>query len=301
MKALVTGASGFIGKHVVRQLQEDEIQVVTTDTHGSPDVLLDLSHDRLSELPSVDVVVHLAANADVGKFTGLPATLTLDTLQGTVNLLSWSRDISVQAFILLSTSEVYGDIDDDDPPSLTWKQLQPSTVYGASKAAQEVLAIGWGRSYGFHVTIINTMNVFGLGQPEQRFVPVIVKKLLQGEEVPIAVTDKAEVTSRCWTPVEDVAESVSFMCQEFQMVDALEKFHVVGPELDCKQFVEKIASILGVKPTFTYFHYDRPGYEKRYALNGERIKQYLGFEPHQTFDERLTSTVQALKEKYETR
>lgn len=292
MKALVTGASGFVGRHVVRRLEEDEINVITTDTHGSVDHLVDLT-DRI-ELPEADVIVHLAANADADKFIDLPAILTLDTLTGTVNLLSWMRTHKPREFILLSTSEVYGDINLDDEAIPVWEPIRPSTVYGASKAAQEALVMGWCRTYGVPVTIINTMNVFGPGQPAERFVPTIVRTLLDGKSVPIAVTEKAEAMWRCWTPVEHVADAIAFVVQDDNdQVLIPFRYHVAGPELSCKELAQKIAAELGVEPTFTYFHFDRPGYELRYALDGREIIDN-GFKPRDTFENRLHNTVLSL-------
>lgn len=297
MKALVTGASGFVGRHVVRRLEEDEISVITTDTHGSVDHVLDLAHDGVGdELPDVDVVVHLAANADAGKFIDLPATLTTDTLIGTVNLLSWVRRHKPREFILLSTSEVYGDIAVESYATRPWDTITPSTVYGASKAAQEVLALGWCRTYGVPVTILNTMNVFGPGQRAERFVPTIVRSLLAGEDVPIAVTEKAEITRRCWTPVEHVADAIAFLAvndDHYHHDSDPIRYHIVGPEMDCKQLVQEVANELNVEPTFTYFHFDRPGYELRYALDGSEI-YYSGFAPRDTFKNRLRNTVLSL-------
>lgn len=283
MKVLVAGASGFVGRHVVADLlNATRWKIVALGTSTSRLMrdsarLRTIRHDLRHELPEhnpwlqdVDAVINLASSSDVPKFLSDPSRYATNNVTTTLNLLEWARHRKLQTFVQVSTNEVYGPRD----AGLRYEtdELRPSTPYSASKAAQEMLAIGWRQTYGVPVVIVNTAHVFGEGQPRQRFVPTTIDKILSGEPVPIYSYPQGAPV-RNWTYAGDLAHAIRLIVSHGAQECEFHRYHVAGPVYSCLE----IARLLG-----TMLHQDfevewltaekrRPGYDWRYALSTERF------------------------------
>lgn len=284
MKVLVTGAGGFIGAHVVAELlTQSNWSVVALDRYEHHTVTMEnydsracvVSYDlheplEFDAFPGVNAVINLASSSDMSTFLEDPAWHTLNNVTSTLNLLEWARHRKLRSFIQVSTNEVYG------PNSLTaitkeWDTLRPQTPYSASKAAQEMLAIGWHKTYGVSTQIVNTAHVYGPGQPSQRFIPTAISKILDGEKVPL-LNDAFGAQRRNWTYVGDLAAALVWMIQNDDLVRTLDRWNVVGPERSCLEITRMLGTIL--QRDFSVDWIDgplRPGYDYRYALDGSKL------------------------------
>lgn len=233
-RALVTGAAGFAGRHVVERLLRDGDWVVTTldaRPHEWNASVTPLVHD-LSEplslklvraLEDIDVVVHLAAASDVDQFLVHPVELLHRNVAATTHLLEWARAQRVTRFVQVSTNEVYGPSRSGPPDP--WGPIVPTTPYSASKAAQEAAAVAWWSSYEVPVVIANTISLFGEHQQRKKFIPTVVERVLAHEPVRL-VRDAV----RTWTYVGDHADALVHLLQVDleDRGDRPPRFHVAG-------------------------------------------------------------------------
>lgn len=312
MKILVTGAGGFVGQHLVRHILElTDWSVVVLGRSGG--ALLKLGESeritpvqydlrdklRRDAFSDVDAVVNLAASSDVQSFLDEPVRHAQNNVTGTLNLLEWARRRRLTAFIQVSTNEVYGPAT-GSYQSREWDPLLPSTPYSASKAAQEVMAIGWRQTYGVPVVIVNTMHLFGEGQPRRRFVPTAIAKLLAGERVPIYRDSDGHQSARNWLYVGDLAHALVKLLHtdvNTRTDDLPDRWNVAGPELTCSLLASRIANFLGVPLTFEWITGERrPGYETRYALDTAKLQRELNFSTHYGIDHGLRRTVNWMRE-----
>lgn len=284
MKVLVTGAGGFVGRHVVADLlNETTWRIIALDRHGSrlpresarlrtigDDLDLPGAPQETPWLDDVDAVVNLASSSDVTAFLTNPVKHTTNNVLSMLNLLEWARGRDLKAFVQVSTNEVYGPR--DGGYSYEGDELRPSTPYSASKAAQEMLAIGWRQTYSVPVIIVNTAHVFGEGQPLQRFVPTTIDKILSGEPVPLYSYPRGAPV-RNWTYAGDLAHAIRSIlingaheCEHY-------RYHVAGPEYSCLEIVRIIGTKLHHDFTIEWLTAEkrRPGYDWRYALSTERF------------------------------
>src|SRR5688572_4132281 len=194
MRVLVTGANGFIGRHVVAHIIEvtdwDVFALDIRHDHDGPAwprvtrVYVDLTKSFAMPEPELEVnaVVNLASLADVSSFLDNPALFLRANVEMTLTMLEWARQQRLTHFVQVSTNEVYG-------PSYAgeahqeWSPIRPPTPYSASKAAQENACQAWWYSYGVPVIILNAMHVFGEGQPAARFIPRAIGNLMSGAPV----------------------------------------------------------------------------------------------------------------------
>lgn len=307
-KVLVTGAGGFAGQHVVAQLLKlTDWKIVALDRTGSSlpreSYRVRSVHDTLSGsmtspwCENVDAVVHLAASSDVPEFLQDPYGHTMNNVMSTLSLLEWARHQNLQAFIQVSTNEVYGPASEEHS-SREWDPLVPSTPYSASKACQEMLAIGWRQTYDVPVIIVNTMHLYGEGQPLQRFVPNTIAQILRGEKVTIFCDPVNHLSPvRNWTYVGDFARAIVGLLLRGvgpRSDERPDRWNVAGPQLSCTQVARKLGFMLECDFEVDFTSHDRPGYDFRYALD-TRAFDALGFGTHYGIDEGLRRTVDYVK------
>lgn len=215
-RILITGGAGFAGHHLVEHLLETmpdselvvldgltyagDVQRMTDCAGYDPERVTVLWHDLRSPIPPtldhrigpINAVLHLAANSHVERSIHDPAPFIMANTAITVNLMEWCRgrdgiewlDCPLEIVVQISTDEVYGPAP-DGYSHVEWDPIVPSNPYSASKAAQEAVAISYWRTYGVPVVITNTMNIFGERQSPEKFVPMIVKRLLAGDPVTV--------------------------------------------------------------------------------------------------------------------
>jgi dTDP-glucose 4,6-dehydratase len=321
---LLTGASGFVGSHVLRHLlakTDWEVVCPVTFRHkGLPDriklsvngidddfkrvkiVKCDLVYP-ISKLTSlefgkVDYVINVASESHVDRSINYPADFIINNVSLMCNILDWVRTQNgLEKFIQVSTDEVYGPAAEGHKHK-EWVDLHlPSNPYSASKSAQESIAFSYWRTYGLPIAITNTMNIIGEMQDPEKYVPMVIKKVLSGEKVSIHGTLDGKIGSRFYLHARNQADGLlHVLTQKFLKYgesERLLKYHIVGEkEINNLQLAELIASIIGKKLNYEIvdFHSSRPGHDLRYALDGEKIK-VSGWTPPIPLEDSLRSTI----------
>ncbi len=332
MKILVTGGAGFIGSAVVRHIIEntaDSIVNVDCLTYaGNLESLLFVeTNDRYAfeqvnicdraELDRVfsdhqpDAVMHLAAESHVDRSITGPAAFIETNVVGTYTLLEATRaywntldEDSKQAFRFhhISTDEVYGDLPHSDeveagselPMFLETTPYAPSSPYSASKASSDHLVRAWLRTYGLPTIVTNCSNNYGPYHFPEKLIPLVILNALEGKDLPIY--GKGDQI-RDWLYVEDHARALYKVVTEGTVG---ETYNIGGHnEKQNLEVVQTICSILDTlvpKETayaeqITYVQ-DRPGHDRRYAIDARKMQKELGWTPVETFETGLKKTVQ---------
>ena len=323
MTVFVTGGAGFIGSAVIRRALAAGQKVVNIDkltyaanlanleTYVSSD---DYSFERVDICDGKAIealfnrynptaVIHLAAESHVDRSIDGPDAFIQTNIVGTFSLLNAAKTYwealgdeaqSKFRFLHVSTDEVYGDLDIDDPAFEETTPYNPSSPYAASKAASDHLVRAWHRTYGLPVLITNCSNNYGPYQFPEKLIPVVILKCLSGENIPVYGTG---ANIRDWLYVEDHADALLTV---LKTGTCGETYNIGGNnERTNLDLVKTICRIMdGYKPrnNRTYdelisFVTDRPGHDRRYAINPDKIKSKLNWEPQIGFDDGFEKTV----------
>lgn len=298
---LITGGAGFIGHHFVDHiLRATDWQITLIDrldTSGNLNRLADIGAARNERVRFVfhdlraaindqvarqigkhDYIVHMAAGTHVDRSIDDPMSFVMDNVVGTCTILDYARRVGCKRFLYFSTDEVFG------PASATnsfreWDRYNSANPYAATKAGGEELALAYANTYGLDVIITHTMNVVGARQHWEKFVPMTIGRVLNGEKVLIhADQTKTKAGSRFYIDAQNVAIAVKTLL----LKAAPDKYNIVGAEeIDNLDMARRIAKIVG-KPLIhemVDFHSSRPGHDLRYALDGSVMRDQFGFEP----------------------
>lgn len=323
-RLLLTGASGFVGSHVLRHVLKNtdwEVVCLVTFKHkGLQDRILmavdgiddefkrvkiitcDLTSPisilTAKKIGKIDYVFNVASDSHVNRSIEEPADFIINNVSLICNLLDWAKvHDSLEKFIQISTDEVYGPA---SPGHLhtEWVDLHlPSNPYSASKSAQESIAFSYWRTYGIPLAITNTMNIIGESQDPEKFVPMIIKKIYNDEVVPIHGSPSGEIGSRFYLHARNKADGLLHVFKQnfpkYGESDKPEKFNIVGEkEINNLDMARLVADIMGKKLKYEIvdFHSSRPGHDLRYALNGEKMAN-LGWTPPLSLEKSLEKTV----------
>ena len=318
-KILVTGGAGFIAHHFIKKvIDETDWQIVCLDR-------LDFSGDlnRLSEIISetedrtrikvvhhdlraeinasvasrigeVDYIAHIAAGSHVDRSIEDPMSFVLDNVVGTTNILEFARHYGCEQFIYFSTDEIFGPA----PEGVFFKEYDrynSTNPYSATKAGGEELVVAFENTYGLPSFITHTMNVFGERQNPEKYIPMVIKKVRDGESVTVhANTEKTIAGSRHYIHAEDVADALLFLYKyDLKLLNAdktgakCQKFNIVGKdEIDNLQLAKFIAKAQDKDLSYEMvdFHSQRPGHDLRYALDGSKMEK-MGWVPKSAYDQ----------------
>ena len=218
MKALVTGASGFVGRHLVQHLTAEGDDVVEMDrVSGGPD-LLDLDGMTSAFVEArPNVVYHLAGDADVGGSWYHPGTTFRANAEGTLNVLAAARASGVERVIVIGSADVYGRVQGADLPITEAQPLCPVSPYAASKVSAEYLAIQAGLAYGQDVVRARPFNHLGPGQTDRFVAPALAMRIARNERAGNGVVQVGNLTPRRdFTDVRDVARAYRMMALHAQ-------------------------------------------------------------------------------------
>ena len=303
MKILVTGGSGFIGSNFVRHVlaTHPDHAVVNLDKltyAGNPENLRDVESDQRyrfvhgdicdaaavrAAMAGADAVVHFAAESHVDK-SNLGADEFLRTnVNGTVTLLDTARELKVARFVQVSTDEVYGSI--ARGASREGDALTPSNPYAASKAAGDLFARSYWTTHGLPVIITRSSNNFGPYQYPEKVTPLFITNAIEDRPLPLYGDGK---NVRDWLYVLDNCEAIDLVLHRGR--DG-EIYNIGGgTEVENAELTRRILRLLGKPESLIQPVRDRPGHDRRYALDSSRIHD-LGWTPRHSFDAALEATV----------
>jgi dTDP-glucose 4,6-dehydratase len=315
---LLTGGAGFVGHHLLHHILSKTDYTVAVldrlDLSGSLSRIADVLsenpewekrvtmvwHDLKAplntlvktELGKVNYVLHVAAGSHVDRSIDYPLEFVMDNVVGTCNLLDYARNLdSLEKFLYFSTDEVFGPAP-DTVRYVEWARYNSGNPYAATKAGAEELCLAFANTYSMPVFVTHTMNIFGIRQHPEKFIPMVVGRTLRGEKVYIhSNADCTEAGKRYYINTEDVANGILFLLDNAEMGD---KYNLVGErELDNLQLAQMIASHVGKPLNYEMvdFHSSRPGHDLRYALNGDKMAK-MGWAPEKPVDERLKEVVE---------
>jgi dTDP-glucose 4,6-dehydratase len=319
---LVTGGAGFIGCNLVRHLlgAHDGPRLVNLDAltyagslhnlHGLADRFperyrfvegdirdTDLLEDLFAE-EEIDTVIHLAAESHVDRSIDGPAAFLQTNIMGTYALLEAARrawgDREDVRFHHVSTDEVYGSLGEDGLFAET-TAYDPSSPYSASKAASDHLVRAWHRTYGLPVTITNCSNNYGPFQFPEKLIPLMIMNALQQKPLPVYGDGK---NVRDWLHVEDHARALDRVVRcgktgrTYNIGGHNEWTNIEIVRLLCDTLDELRPRPSGTHRDLIAFVRDRPGHDRRYAIDATRMQEELDWTPAYTFDEGLRQTIE---------
>ncbi len=307
MNVLVTGGCGFIGSNLVRALLEarPDWRIVNLDKltyAGNAENLADLrGHTRyrfvrgdiadgalvsgLLESEGIEAVMHLAAESHVDRSILHPAVFVETNVAGTQVLLEAARARGVKRFLHVSTDEVYGSL---GPTGLFSEAtpLAPSSPYSASKAASDLLALAHGRTFGLDVVVTRCSNNYGPYQFPEKLIPLMVVNALRDEPLPVYGDGK---NVRDWIHVEDHCGGLLAALEHGR---AGEVYNLgAGNERHNIDVVERVLDMLGKPRSLIQHVKDRPGHDRRYAIDPSKAKRELSWSPRRAFEDGLAATV----------
>jgi dTDP-glucose 4,6-dehydratase len=317
---LITGGAGFIGSHVVRLFLKKypEYQIYNLDKltyAGNLENLKDVDNepnytfikgditdvafiDSLFELHSFDTVIHLAAESHVDRSILNPLAFVETNVLGTLHLLNavrkqWKNDMSGKLFYHISTDEVYGSLGDEGYFYET-TAYDPRSPYSASKASSDHFVRAYHHTYGIPVVVSNCSNNYGPNQFPEKLIPLCIHNIKNNKPLPIYGDGKY---TRDWLWVKDHAAAIELIFREGKVG---ETYNIGGHNewknidlvhLLCDLTDKALNRPEGTSRELITFIKDRPGHDRRYAIDATKIKNELGFEPSLTFELGLAETI----------
>ena len=321
MRLLVTGGAGFIGSNFIRHIlaARNDVEVLNLDAltyAGNLENLRGADSDpryrfvhgdvRDSEcvgglMREVDAVVHFAAESHVDRSIESSSLFVQTNVLGTQNLLAAALANGHKRFIQISTDEVYGDLpwrdpedmrdSEDAPPFTETSPLAPRSPYAASKAAADHLALAYAQTYGLDVIVTRSSNNYGPYQSPEKLIPLMVTNALAGRSLPV-YGDGLNV--RDWIHVRDHCRAI-----EEALFHGLpgEVYNVGGGnEQTNLKVVQAIVHALDVSEDLIAFVADRPGHDRRYALDATKAALELHWQPEIPFQEGLAEVIRWYEE-----
>ncbi len=311
-RLLVTGGMGFIGSNFVRLLlaERPETEVWNLDLltyAANPENLSDVAGAaeaggryrfvrgdvadpetmaRLFAQGRFGAVVHFAAESHVDRSIASAAPFVRTNVVGTQTLLDAARTHGVERFVHVSTDEVYGDLEPDEPAFTEETPIRPSSPYSASKAGSDHLALAYHRTHGMDVRVTRCSNNYGPYQFPEKLVPLMIVNALEGE--PLPVYGRGD-NVRDWIHVEDHCRGVLATLERGR---AGRVYNFGGAsERRNLDVVRQIARAVGASEELIRFVTDRPGHDRRYAIDFSRAREELGWAPARSFEDGLADTV----------
>lgn len=312
MRILITGAAGFAGSHIAEEMIDQGHEVVSLDCltyAGRLDRLAHLPTDKvksvwcdfsapisdgvLKEIGPVSFIIHNGAESHVMRSFENPRIFVQSNIIGTLNVLEAARKLQPYKFIYVSTDEVMGPA--VEIPFKESDPLKPTNPYAATKAGGEFLAHAYFRSFGLPVIISRTMNMFGERQHPEKCVPLMVKRVLDGQSILVhgnKETFEQGVAwtsgSRYWLHARNQANALYFLLENGE---AGEKYHIGGEHHTNLCIAEKIADALYKEVHIEWTEPLGPIHDFSYALDDSKIRS-MGWRPPLDFETSLRRTVQ---------
>ena len=339
-RVLLTGAGGFIGAHVLEHLLEStDWWIVCTDSFrhkGKTDRISDvlntdtgvcgprerrervkvIMHDLRApistqmkdQLGDINYILAVASESHVDRSITEPVEFIRNNTEVALSTLEFAKEhIPLEHLIWVSTDEVYGPITGTHDHK-EWAPILPSNPYSASKAAQEAMAIAYWRTYGVPLTIVNCMNLIGERQDPEKYLPMLISRISNGEKVQVHGS-KEEIGTRHYLHARNLADAMLFLLRKNPplwspvipglppvMDDAVlmpNRYNVVGPDrVNNLELAVMVSEIIGkpLKYRLVDFHRMRPGHDAHYGLDPAKLTD-RGWKPPISFTDSLERTV----------
>jgi dTDP-glucose 4,6-dehydratase len=321
---LVTGGAGFIGSNfILQQMRGESAWIVNLDKltyAGNLRNLQSLAADRRYEFVQGDIreracvrqlldkhkpgaIVHFAAESHVDRSIRGPEDFIRTNVDGTFTLLEetrayWSaladEDQKHFRFLHVSTDEVYGSLGPDDPPFSETTPYAPNSPYAASKAASDHLVRAYHHTYGLPTLTTNCSNNYGRFQFPEKLIPLMILNARDGKALPVYGDGK---NVRDWLYVEDHCEAIATVLRRGQRGETYniggwnEKSNLEIVQTICDLVDEMAPRETGSRRELISFVKDRPGHDRRYAMDARKIERELGWKPKATLEDGLRKTV----------
>lgn len=317
---IITGGAGFIGSHVVRLFvnKYPEYRIVNLDAltyagnlenlrdiEAAPNYVFekaDILHtedlERVFTTYQPDSVIHLAAESHVDRSILSPLDFVYTNVIGTVNLLNaakkcWAGKTEGKRFYHVSTDEVYGAL--GDTGFFTEEtSYAPNSPYSASKASSDHFVRAYGETYQLPVIITNCSNNYGPNHFPEKLIPLFINNIIEKKQLPVYGDG---LYTRDWLFVKDHATAIDLV---FHKGNNYETYNIGGfnewrnidlVKLLCKLMDEKLGNAAGTSEKLITYVKDRPGHDRRYAIDASKINKELGWKPSVTFEEGLSQTI----------
>ena len=313
MKLLVTGGAGFIGSNFIlywlKNHPNDTIINFDKLTYaGNLENLKSIENNSnykfvqgdicdASQVDNVikdsDTIVHFAAESHVDRSITGPSEFVRTNVSGTNVLLESALKYKIKRFHHISTDEVFGSLDLEDKGKFNERtSYNPRSPYSASKAGSDHLVRAYNHTFGLPITISNCSNNFGPYQFPEKVIPLAITNLIEGKKVPV-YGDGLYV--RDWLYVEDHCRAIDLILEKGKIGET----YCIGgltEDINNLEVIKKIIKLLGKSEDSIEFVKDRPGHDRRYAVDWSKIKNELGWKPEGNFDELLEKTVNWYKQ-----
>jgi len=329
MKVLITGGCGFIGHHLVEHFYKNtnyELIVVDKLSYATKgferfrsnnlinsnrfklytwDLITPLSDGLIYELGDINIIIHMAAETHVDNSISSPNMVIKNNIDSTINILEYSRNLkNLKEFLYFSTDEVFGpasfNVNGDNKNKYSyseWDRHRPTNPYSASKSASENICISYENTYKIPLKVINVMNAFGERQHVEKFIPKVIKSILNNETIDIHTDDDLISGTRFYIHARNISDAVLFIIKNGIVG---EKYNITGEyEISnlqmYKMILEIINNITNSNKNLNYklvnFHKDRPGHDLRYSLDGSKLLE-MGWKHPIDFKSSLIKTVE---------
>src|SRR5260370_37966962 len=305
MKLLVTGGAGFIGSNFIRHVLSvgKSYDVVNVDAFayaGNVANLVSVASDAhyrfiradicdaaaMSQAMSgCDAVIHFAAESHVDRSIYEPAPVIETNVTGTFVLLQVARKLNIRRFVHISTDEVYGDL---APGTVSDENafLRPNSPYSASKASADLIVRSFIRTYGFPALITRSCNNYGPHQFPEKFLPLLLINALEDKPLPIYGDGRQE---RNWVHVEDNCRGILAILERGRDGAV---YNIGGEDvLENLDMAQRLLRLIGKPESLMRYVADRPGHDRRYALDSSKMKAEVGWRPLISLEDGLQQTV----------
>lgn len=307
-KLLVTGGAGFIGSNFIRywlkEHPEDRIVNLDKLTYaGNLESLKDIADNPQysfvqgdigdpqvvsQAMEGCDIVVHFAAESHVDRSISDAAPFIMTNIVGTYTLLEAARKHNIKRFHHVSTDEVFGSLELEDEDKFNEQtRYNPRSPYSASKASSDHLVRSYFYTYGLPITITNTENNYGPYLFPEKLLSLAITNLIEGEKVPIYGDGKYV---RDWLYVEDHCYGIDLVLKKGKEGET----YCIGgltQDLNNLEVIQKVLDLMGKEESSLEYVKDRPGHDRRYAVDWSKAEKELGYAPRASFDEHLEKMV----------